>query len=128
MRLVPFEPDHLRGIVPPAMPLEDIEFFRNRYRPCGPAWSGIDGGKVLGCAGIVCVGDTGTVWAILSHPVRTMAVHRAVRETLDRTCRELALRRVKACALLEWDGACRWLERLGFRAVGHDGEYGVYER
>ena len=128
MRLVPFEPDHLREIVPPAMSEDDLAFFRRFYRPDGPAWTGLKAGRVLGCGGIACAGDRGVAWAILGYPIDAFAVHRAARGVLDRAVRDLGLRRVEARALIEWDNAVRWLERLGFRRVAIDGEYGVYER
>jgi hypothetical protein len=128
MRLVPFEPDHLCGIVPPAMSEEDLVLFGQLYRPLGPAWTGIDGNNVFGCGGILRRGDTGMAWAILSYPIDVIPVHRAVRAVLDQAKQEMGLRRLEARALIHWDNACRWLERLGFRPVGRDGEYGVYER
>ena len=128
MDIVPFEPEHLGRITPSAISSEHLAIFRCLYRPSGPAWTGIDFDNVLGCGGIICAGEVGRAWAILSHPVAAMAVHRAASRLLERAVRDLTIRRVEARALASWPGACRWLERLGFRAIGFDGEYGIYIR
>jgi hypothetical protein len=128
MRLVPFAPEHLGGIEPPAMTPDQLEFFRRRYRARGPAWTGIAAGRIVGCGGIVVAGDVGTAWAILSQPVPAAAVHRAALRALDAACAAEGLRRVEATALASWPGACRWLERLGFRPEGIEQDYRRYAR
>ena len=124
MELVPFRPEHLAGIDPPAMGPDQLAFFSRHYRPCGPAWTGIAAGRVVGCGGIVPDEDGGgTAWAILSHPVRAAAVHRAALRLLKH---DSIPPRLAAAARADWPGACRWLERLGFRDLGIEGEYRRY--
>jgi len=110
------------------MSRDDLERFCRLYRPNGPAWTGVAAGSVIGCAGIVPVGDTGWAWALLSHPVRIMAVHRAVLRMLEHGLDDLPIKRIEARALADWPSACQWLERLGFRRSGNDGEFGIYVR
>ena len=124
MELVPFRPEHLAEIEPPAVTPEQLALYCRHYRPCGPAWTGIAAGRVVGCGGIVLdEHGGGAVWAILSHPVRTAAVHRAALRLLNRGAMPCHL---AAAARADWPGACRWLERLGFRDLGIEGEYRRY--
>jgi hypothetical protein len=128
MALVPFRPDHLAAIRPPALGPDDLARFCRDYRPVGPAWTLIAGGEVLGCGGVVVAGDVGRAWVILSQPVRAIPVHRAVRRALQIARDEFALRRIEARALSPFGAARHWLERLGFRASGQEGDYEVYVR
>lgn len=128
MALVPFVPDHLAAIRPPALGPDDVARFRRDYRTVGPAWTLIEGGEVLGCGGFVVAGGTGRAWVILSQPVRAMPVHRAARRALRLVQDEFALRRIEARVLSPFDAARHWLERLGFRAAGQEGDYEMYVR
>ena len=128
MRLVPFRPEHLRALTPPVADPDLLDRFARQYRATGPAWTAMSDGRPVGCGGILRTGDAGLGWVILSHPVRTLPVHRAACRVLDHELASGNTRHIQARALEEWDGACRWLERLGFHAVGRDGEFRVYER
>jgi hypothetical protein len=128
MEVVAFHPAHLAEITPPAATPEQLDWLCRYYHPLGPAWSGVDAGRIVGCGGIAIDGDTGRAWAILSHPVRAICVHRLAARVLDPVCEELGLRRLEASALVNWPSACHWLERLGFRFEHQNGEYGVYVR
>ena len=124
MELVPFRPEHLAEIEPPAVTPEQLALYCRHYRACGPAWTGIAAGRVVGCGGIVPDKDgCGLAWAILSHPVRAAAVHRTVLRLLNSRA---IPPRLAAAARADWPGACRWLERLGFRDLGIEGEYRRY--
>ena len=128
MELVPFRPEHLAGIEPPAMTPEQLACFRRRYRPRGPAWTGIEAGRVLGCGGIIVNDGVGTGWVVLSRPVNAVAVHRAVLRALRDASRTGDLQRIEAATLTAWPAGCRWLERLGFRLERIEGEYRRYAR
>ncbi len=127
MELVPFRPGHLAALTPRVADAGALDRFARLYRPAGPAWTGLVDGRPVGCGGIVTDGEIGRAWVVLSHPVHA-AVHRTVRRAVERELAAGTVRRIEARALEEWDGACRWLERLGFHAVGRDGAYRVYRR
>ncbi len=128
MELVPFRPEHLLALTPPVADPCVLAAFARTYRPAGPAWTGVIDARPVGCGGIVRAGKVGRGWAILSHPVRAAAVHRAVCRAIEDELATGSVSHIEARALEEWVGACRWLERLGFHAVGRDGAYRVYRR
>jgi hypothetical protein len=128
MAMVPFRPEHLLALTPPVAARSDLERFARLYRPAGPAWTVLADGAPVGCGGIVKACEVGRGWVILSQPVRTAAIHRAARRAIERELAIGIIRHIEARAIEEWDGACRWLERLGFQAVGRDGEFRVYLR
>lgn len=128
MELVPFRPLHLAHLTPAVAPPEMLARFMQGYWPAGPAWTGLIDGSPVGCGGVVRRGEVGRGWLILSYPVRTVAVHRAVCRVIARELADGTVRRIEARALEDWDSARRWLERLGFQAVGRDGEFRIYAR
>jgi hypothetical protein len=128
MELVPFQPEHLAGIDPPAMTPGQLEFFCHRYRARGPAWTGLEAGRVVGCGGVVVTGEVGTAWAIIGRPAPAVAIHRAALWALEKARTDAALRRIEASARTDWERAGRWLRRLGFRPAGVQGEYRRYVR
>jgi hypothetical protein len=128
MALVPFRPEHLAAIRPPALDPDELPRFSRDYRRVGPAWTLIEGGEVLGCGGVVVSDGISRAWVILSQPVRAMPVHRAARRALRLVESDIAVHRIEARALAQFVAAQKWLARLGFRAAGRDGDYEVYVR
>jgi GNAT superfamily N-acetyltransferase len=81
------------------------------------AWTGEEGGRVIGCAGVAEVWQgRGIAWALIAKDAgsRFVAIHRAVARYLSLT----SLRRVEAWVDVEFPEAHRWMEMLGFRREG----------
>jgi len=116
-RIVIFEPAHLADLDPPVFDRRQMQRFATAYRPGGPAFSLIENGLALGCAGIVVEGDHGRAWAFLSDALRQRRhlLHRTVMRSLPAMLEHYAIRCVTAEAHADFAAARRWLERLGFR-------------
>lgn len=115
--IVPFEPAHLADLDPPVFDPKQMRRFATAYRPCGPAFSLVEEGRALGCAGIRIEGNRGGAWAFLSDHLRRrpLLLHRTVRRALPALMAHYELREVTAEAHVRFFAAQRWLERLGFR-------------
>ena len=90
----------------------------------GPAWTALDGGRVLGVAGL---GQhwpgRSEAWCLIGRgvpPMAWVAIHRAVLRVLA----DAGIRRVEATARQGFDGAGRWLKLLGFYPEGVMAAYG----
>ncbi len=120
MDIVPFEFKHLADIDPPVMDAEQLERFTREYVIPGTAFSGVEAGRVLGCAGIVIRGSAGVAWAVLSDSLRKrpMVLHRAVKRGMRKIIEENGLKRLEASCIEGFESAARWLERLGFESNG----------
>ncbi len=120
MKLVAFEPAHLRQLDPGTANLMP--------RP-GVAFSLLDADRVLGCAGLVPMAGHAEAWALISDELRArpMILHRLVVRALrmldDRWPTPLL-----AVVQTESRTARNWLERLGFRRNGRDANWVCYER
>lgn len=120
MDIIPFDPRHLARLDPPSLSGGEAAILSARALPLGPAFTGIEDGRVLGCAGVIVRGRTGHAWASLSDEIRRRPVllHRAVARGLETIIAEAGLEQVEATCHVKFQRAQRWLERLGFRRVG----------
>lgn len=146
MNVVPFHPGHLRRmrlrdgdshVLGYLNGLSDDDDVKIRF---GDAYTGLDGDKVVVCAGVVPLhAGVGQAWCILSshadqYPV---AVTRAVLRFLADDATNERYHRIQAEVKAGWEKAERWAEVLGFenetpssmRAFGADGaDYCLYAR
>lgn len=77
------------------------------------AFSALDGGTVLGCAGVVSPWTgRGMMWALFSEEIGAhwIAVHWFAR----RFVRDCGIRRLEATVAVEFEPGHRWVRQLGF--------------
>lgn len=117
MEIVPFEPEHLAQIDPPAMTAWQVRRFAETYESGGPAFTGIEGGVVLGCAGVVVEEGVGRAWACFSDAIRErpMVLHRAIVRGLRAVEQTHNPSHIETTVYERFPRARQWLERLGFR-------------
>ena len=115
--IVPFVPAHLADIDPPVLARAQMHRFAAAYRPAGPAFTMLEQGRALGCAGLVLEGPKANAWAFLSDELRRRPhlLHRTASRALPALIDHYELKCLTAEAHAEFDKARRWLERLGFR-------------
>lgn len=130
----PFRLDDLARLDPPALTAAQLEGLRGLPLPPGLAYTAEDsgaedpgaeatgageGGRVLGCAGVLAPPGvrTGRAWAILGEELRRrpQVLHRRVLRRLPRIAAELGLDRIEARVRADYPAGRAWLERLGFR-------------
>lgn len=122
MQIIPFQPDHLARLeVQPdqaeAVGAMSQQGYGQFLADAGPAFTGVDGDRIVICAGLVPLWPgRSSLWALLSvHAAKFMlAIHRA-------TLRFLATRtdrRIEATCATGFKEAHRWLEMLGFTREG----------
>lgn len=126
MEIVPFEPRHLLDIEPPVITQDELRVIEKSYRQLGPAFTGVEAGRAIGCAGVVIDGKNGRVWAVLSDSIRgkPFALHRAVKSGLELIVEQHGIERLEATCLAQFVTAQRWLERLGFRLADNGATFG----
>ena len=113
MRIVPFGPDHLRGLDPPLS--EEAILLTAEAVAAGPAWTGVDDGRVVGCGGLMPIGDETHAWLLLSRGSRrplagaTFFIRRQLRQE-----KPPVVAHVQA-DLAGFDRMDRWLRLLGFQ-------------
>lgn len=116
-RVIPFQAEHYldasRGLPVLGDRLETGQAFART----GPAWTGMIGDAIGGCAGImILLPGVGEAWAVLT-PLgcqHMRFIHRAVRDGLATIIREHGLRRVQARVLADFAPGRRWAAHLGF--------------
>ena len=115
-RVIPFEPAHLADLEPPVFDYAQMRRFAAAYRPTGPAFTLIQSGQALGCAGLMIEGEEGRAWAFLSDALRCrpLLLHRTVKRALPALANHYELKGMTAEAHADFTAARRWLERLGF--------------
>ena len=140
MRIVPYRAEHLLELVlQPAQawlaPIVTDE-YRAALERAGPAFTALDGGRVVGCAGIIeHWPGRGVAWAMLAADIGPgfVALHRAARRYLDLK----APRRLEIAVERRFAAGRRWALLLGFeretpkgmRGYGPDGAtYDLYAR
>ena len=131
MQIVPNKPAHLLRVVPQgAQHGVSGELDRETAKSLaydGLAFTAVECGRVIGCAGIVPMwSGVGQAWAVLSdvalaHPI---ALTRAVERALARIEAEQGFRRVQASVAENHTDGRRWLAWLGFELEGMMCNYG----
>jgi hypothetical protein len=117
----PYEPEHLRRIEVQAAQEEwrdrvlSSEYARNLGVP-GFTWTGLDGGRVLGCAGLIPQGGgRAHAWALLGNipPRAWPALVAKVRSVFD-AAHAAGYARIEATVRHDFGNGCRLAKVLGF--------------
>jgi hypothetical protein len=122
MRILPFEPDHLKQLLlqpSQAMmqPLLDSPTYAQSLKDAGPAYSAVDGDVVFACAGFIPQWEGRAVaWALVSSEagMRFVGITRAVRRALQLH----PFRRVETAVTHDFPQGHRWAQMLGFTREG----------
>lgn len=143
MKIVPFEPAHLRAVRPQAAQNSIESFFEAidaaQLKTPEMSFTAFDGDDALGCAGVVELWPgVGQAWAVLSERALAQPLtltRTAVRE-LDRIARLRGFARIQATVADGHGAGARWLAFLGFEVegllvnygLGGTGDYWIYGR
>lgn len=143
MKIVPFEPAHLRAVLPQAARNSVGSVFEaiDAAQLAVPemSFSALDGDQVLGCAGIVQLWPgVGQAWAVLSERAlaQPVTLTRTAWRELDRAARRSGFARIQATVADGHGAGARWLAFLGFEVEGllvnygpgGQGDYWIYGR
>jgi hypothetical protein len=114
--LIPFKAEHLLMFVHrDGDYIESVKTAVDKEK-CGPAFTAMLDGKILGCAGIqIMWPGFGTAWAVFSKDLLEWPIWttRVVRQVLLDTIRTFKLHRVEMVVLVNSKNA-RWASSLGF--------------
>jgi hypothetical protein len=133
MRIVAFEPDHLTAITPRAFEAKEMLLLGNireraqEYLRYGPAFTGVDGDQIVGCAGLVVLWPgVAEAWAVSTHlwPSRAKSVHKAILHGLRELSFTMGLWRIQTAIHGNHEVSYRWLLRMGFKDEGDMPGYG----
>lgn len=139
MRIVQFEPDHLKLLLlQPSQaimqPLLDNAEYAQSLKDAGPAYSAVDGDAVFACAGFIPQWEGRTLaWALISAEAgkHFVMITRAVKRAINLH----EFRRVETAVRTDFNEGHRWAELLGFKreatmaGYGPDGaSYDLYAR
>lgn len=119
--LVPFEPGHLRRLIPGRHEIEvlgGIHPGQLAHIPIGgPAVTLMQDDLVLGCAGITPEGGTGIVWSILSDQLRQrpLMLHRAAKGFLIGLTPRFGV--LRSYVRTDFEPGHHWLRALGFGRI-----------
>jgi len=126
-KLIPFRAIHLQGLVNRDTAHQEPWTLAVEKQQSGPAFTGVLGDTILGCAGVVIPWPgVGLAWMVLSEQIGDHAIWmtRMVKHFLNDIRRGYALHRLEAVVLLENERNQRWIEALGFtRENGKAREY-----
>lgn len=134
MRIVNFEPRHLRRVAPqPAQAALALyrDWLADRLDPYalrGCAFTGLIEGRVAGCAGVRPLwAGVGEAWAVFSLEAldRPVALFRAAARGLAAMEDAQGLRRIQATCHADHDAGARFLQALGFEREGLLRRYGL---
>lgn len=117
MIVVPYKAEHLTGI----LVQDSQQYLRGYLNPAHaeaveayPAFTALDGNRVLGCAGILPLWNgRAQSWAFLAGGLERhfISIHRAVKRYLD-VC---GVRRIECAVDVGFEEGHRWAEMLGFK-------------
>ena len=115
MNIVPFKAAHLELLDPRPGPA--MLALARYHEEAGPAWSGFQGERLMGCMGGTIEGDEMTCWAALSvgWQRRCLETTRLARRFLKDVRERYGVQRVSACVQDGVPGADGWLRIMGFR-------------
>ena len=120
-RVIPFHVEHYLEATEGMTLLGDASDTGRLFERGGPAWTGMIGDAVGGCAGIAILSPgVGEAWAVLT-PLglgHMRFIHRAVRDGLRAIVTEHRLRRVQARVPADFFPGRIWAAHLGFREEG----------
>lgn len=116
MKIVPFEAVHLEMIRPQGAQLSMLPYYTPEYAKAleqTQAYSLVEGGEVLACAGVVELWrGRAMMWSLLSRDIggRILKVHRATKRMLD----AVPYDRIEIEVAVGFEQGHRWARMLGF--------------
>jgi hypothetical protein len=117
-RVIPFHVEHYLEATKGIAVLGDPAKIGENLGGSGPAWTGMIGEAVGGCAGVMILNPgVGEAWAVLT-PLglaHMRFMHRAVRDGLKTIIAEHDLRRVQARVIADFYPGRLWAAHLGFK-------------
>lgn len=122
MRIVPFEPDHLKLLLlQPSQAmmqstLTNAEYAQSLFH-AGPAYSAVQGDAVFACGGLIPQWQGRAIaWALISAEAgpHFITITKAVRRALDLH----PFRRVETAVRHDFPQGHRWAAMLGFKPEG----------
>lgn len=127
MRIVPFEPDHLkRLLLQPSQAIMQPTLSKPEYaqslHKAGPAYSLVDDDGVYACMGLIHQWDNRAVaWGLISAESgpHFILIHKAVH----RTMRLHNYRRIETAVASDFEQGHRWAKMLGFEREGRMRSY-----
>ena len=135
MRIIPFEPRHLRRVAPQPAQAE-LALYRDwladrldPYALRGCAFTGLIDGRIVGCAGVRPMwAGVGEAWAVFSVEAldRPVSLFRAAARGLAALEDAQGLRRIQASCHAGHDAGARFLRALGFEREGLLRRYGLH--
>lgn len=120
-RLIPFRAEHLLAFSNRDTPVQEEIALSIKKERGGPAYTGIAGEMILGCAGVVIMWQgVGAVWMSLSDTVGLYKIwfHRICRRALADIMRAYDLHRIEAVVRSDNERNRKWIEALGFKPEG----------
>lgn len=128
-RLVEYKKEHAEWIFENNLRKEDLlgvdrevlQKVAEDWEMSGPAWSLLDGEKVVGCGGIVLQEwRKGTAWLLLSGLFydNVRVSYRLIRTKLQEVVKEYGLRRVDMYVVASQPKSVSFAEHLGFELEG----------
>ncbi len=126
--LVPFVAEHLsdfkfREDVDMEALIKTAVMVENR----GPAFTGVCGGRVLGCGGIVPLwSGVGEAWSVFSDEISGHGfwLHRTVKRFIRDAMLGMDLGRLQISVRTDSERNIKWAEKLGFHNEGRMPRYG----
>lgn len=122
MKIVPFEPDHLKTLLlqPSQVMLQptlsDPTYATSLYT-AGPAYSLVGDDEVLACSGLIPQWENRAIaWALIGKEAgrHFLMIHRAVRNAIDLH----RYRRIETAVAADFEQGHRWMRMLGFELEG----------
>ena len=97
------------------------------YLTHGPAFTGICGGQLIGCAGLFILWPgVAEAWAVSTPlwPSKALSVHKAILTGLNELSATLGLWRIQTAVNEAHKVSYKWVEHLGFKYEGAMPGYG----
>ena len=132
IRFVPYEAAHLAQVeLQPAQARWRDQLFKEDYAKAmavpGMAWTGLDGDRVVGCAGFYPQWEGRVIaWAVFGAVPRDawMSIVRKVRKELRDCLADHGRHRVEATVPYNFGNGCRFAHALGFKVEALMKHYG----
>jgi RimJ/RimL family protein N-acetyltransferase len=129
MKIIPFEPEHLKDIKVQGGQLDwqlyNYETYGAELKKAGMAYTAVDNeGRIIGCAGIIKIWTgRGEAWALFGGGWQRHYI--GITKAVLRGLRLSNLRRIEANVRADFDKAQAWITYLGFNEEGYMRKYGA---
>lgn len=120
-RIIPFRAEHLVAFQNRDTPVREELMLAIQKERGGPAYTGVAGEVILGCAGVIILwSGVGAAWMVLSDTAALYRIWltRTVRRAMADVMRAYGLHRLEALVIADSERNQKWIEALGFRPEG----------